>query len=84
MQFVKFGDEYVAASKIVRVVFRTVRETAASSSPDPFKHEPQAKDNVVAVAEVTIQGKKSELQVRGDAALEALRRFCEHESVAIF
>ena len=83
MQFVQFGDEYVAASKIVRVLFRTVKETAASASPDPFKHEPQSKDNEVAVAEVTIQGRKSELQVRGDAALEALRRFCEREVIPV-
>ena len=83
MQFVKFGDEYVAASKIVSVVFRTVKE-GVPSPPDPFKHEPQPKDKEVAVAEVTVEGREAELQVRGEAALEALRRLCEREMVAIY
>ena len=82
MQFVKFGDEYVAASKIVRVLFKTVQESEPSP-PDPFKHEPQLKDKHVAVAEVTIEGRGSDLLVRDAAALEALRCFCERESVAI-
>ena len=32
MQFVKFGEEYVAVSSILRVVFRTDKETQASGS----------------------------------------------------
>jgi hypothetical protein len=82
MRFVKFGDEYVAACKIVRVCFRTGKEVAASA-PDPFKHEPQRRDKEVAFAEVTIEGRGSDLRVRGDAALEALRSFCERESIVI-
>ena len=82
MQFVKFGDEYVAVSKIVSVLFSTSKESQPSSS-DPFKHERQPKDKDVAIAEVTIEGRESDLQVRGDAALEALRRFCEREVIPV-
>ena len=82
MQFVKFGDEYVAACKIVRVYFRTGKE-AVASAPDPFKHEPQRKDKEVAFAEVTIEGRGSDLRVRGGEALEALRHFCERETVVV-
>jgi hypothetical protein len=81
MRFVKFGDEYVAASRIVGVKFRTVKE-AAQSSPDPFKHGPRGKDTDLAIAEVTIEGRASDLPVRGDEAIEALRRFCDAEVVA--
>jgi hypothetical protein len=82
MQFLKIGDEYVAASRIVRVLFRTVKEPEPSR-PDPFKHEPQMRDKDVAVADVTIEGRVADLRVRGDAAVQALRSFCEQESVAI-
>jgi hypothetical protein len=83
MRFVKFGDEYVAASRIVRVVFTTVKEGAMSTG-GPFEHEPQKQDRDVPVARVTVEGRGAELQVKGEAALDALRRFCEGEVAAAF
>jgi hypothetical protein len=83
MHFVKFGDEYVAAAKITRVVFKTTKE-AHPSAPDPFQHAPRQRDKDVLVALVTVEGQGSPLQVTGEAAVEALRRFCEREAVAIF
>jgi hypothetical protein len=83
MQFVKFGEEYVAASSILRVVFRTDKETQASGS-DPYLHSPQPKDMNIAVALVMVEGRNSDLQVSGEAALKALRSFCDREVIPIF
>ncbi len=83
MQFVKFGEEYVPASRIVSVLFRTNKEVQPSD-PDPFLHKPQPMDKDVAVALVKVEGRATDLQVKGATALEQLRRFCDREAVAIF
>jgi hypothetical protein len=83
MQFVKFGEEYVPASRIVSVVFRTNKEVQPSD-PDPFLHKPQPRDKDVAVALVKVEGRTSDLEVRGATALDQLQLFCEREAVAIF
>jgi hypothetical protein len=83
MQFVKFGDEYVAAARIVRVVFETDKQAQPSES-DPYMHKPQPSAKDVAVALVTVEGRDSDLRVSGDAALKALLDFCGRDGVLIF
>jgi hypothetical protein len=61
MQFVKFSEEYVQASRILSVLFRTNKEVQPSD-PDPFMHKPQPMDKAVAVALVKVEGRLSDLE----------------------